>query len=86
MDCAAVKAVPFYHGAWREVGVPGSVAGWDTEASVIVSDVVFYDICGVEVSLLPVSLVPVCPGCWGVRKRSGGKAGTKPFNHFVEGI
>ena len=54
MDCTAVRAVPFCRGAWTDgVFVLGCVAGWDTEASVIVSGVVIHDICGVEVSLLP---------------------------------
>ena len=53
MDCTAVRAVPYYRGAWKEgVYVLGSVAGRDTEASVV-PDAVIHDICGVEVSLLP---------------------------------
>ena len=47
------EAVPFPRGPWTEgVFVLGSVAEWDTEASVIVSDIDIHNICGVEVSLL----------------------------------
>ena len=54
MDCTVVKAVPFYCGAWGEgVFVLDSVAGWDAETPVIVSDVVTYNICSVEVSWFP---------------------------------
>ena len=50
MDRVVVKALPFHRAAWEvKVFAPRSVAERDAVASVIVSDVVMPDVCGVEV-------------------------------------